>query len=248
MYEEICENLTREARLVFFTGAGISTESGIRDFRSTDGLYSQGLYNGFLPEEILSRDFLRHRPEIFFRFYKERILHKNIMPNRGHLAIAGIESMGFQTTVITQNIDGLHSAAGSSDVNELHGSVHRNYCTGCKRTFGLEDFTELKGEVPLCDVCGSMVRPDIVLYGENLDERKLSKARKDIEEADYLFAVGSSLTVYPAAGLPRYFNGRLFHIINLGETPYDRIADMKHEVKTGTALGCLLTEIENVYK
>lgn len=247
MFEKICEKVTEESKFVFFTGAGISTDSGIKDFRSEDGLYSEGFYAGCKPEDILGIDFLRDKPEIFYRYYNEKILHKDALPNKGHKAIAGIESMGFNTHVITQNIDGLHKKAGSGNVTELHGSVLSNHCIACQRKFDLDFITGFNGNIPLCDFCGGIIRPDVVLYGECLEEDSIRAAVTAIENADFLFAVGSSLTVYPAAGLLKYYRGNFFYIINLEETPYNMRADYVINLNCSTALGTLEQELCNVF-
>ncbi|MBN2883615.1 MAG: NAD-dependent protein deacylase [Clostridia bacterium] len=247
MFEAICERVTKESRFVFFTGAGISTDSGIKDFRSGSGLYSEGYYSGYAPEEILGIDFLQEKPEIFFKFYKDKILNEGALPNKGHKAIACIESLIANTHVVTQNIDGLHSKAGSVNVIELHGSILNNYCMACKRRFDFSYIPDFTGEVPICDVCGGIVRPDVVLYGENLDDVSIKGAVTAIENADFLFAIGSSLTVYPASGLLKYYRGNFFYIINIGQTPYDGRADRVMEVNSSIALGILEQELCNVF-
>ena len=189
--------------IVFFGGAGVSTESGIPDFRSVDGLYNQ-TYD-YPPETIISHSFYVRNPQEFYRFYKDRMLFPAAKPNRAHLALAKLEQEGKLKTVITQNIDGLHQAAGSKEVLELHGSVHRNYCTRCGQFYGLDYVMKSEG-VPKCS-CGGIIKPDVVLYEEGLDNRILQKAVRAIHNADMLMIGGTSLVVYPAAGLIDYYQG-----------------------------------------
>ena len=208
-----------EARaMVFFGGAGVSTESGIPDFRSVDGLYHQKF--DYPPEEILSHSFFLRNPEYFYRFYREKMLPLDAQPNAAHKKLAQWEQEGKLLAVVTQNIDGLHQKAGSKTVYELHGSVHRNYCTKCGKFFGPEyirDHTPL----PLCDQCGGLIKPDVVLYEESLDEGCIRGAVDAIARADLLIVGGTSLTVYPAAGLLHYYNGRRLVLINRDATPMD---------------------------
>ena len=202
--------------VVFFGGAGVSTESGIPDFRSVDGLYNQQY--DYPPETIISHSFYRRNPEEFYRFYKNKMLFPNAKPNAAHLALAKLEQQGKVRAVITQNIDGLHQAAGSREVLELHGSVHRNYCTRCGKFFDLATIMGMES-VPRCE-CGGIIKPDVVLYEEGLDEKTLYRAVEYIQEADVLIIAGTSLAVYPAAGLVRYYRGHKLVVIN--KTPLDR--------------------------
>ena len=209
--------------IVFFGGAGVSTESGIPDFRSTDGLYHQKF--DYPPEKILSHSFFVHKTEEFYRFYREKMLPLEAQPNVVHTTLARWEREGKLQAVVTQNIDGLHQKAGSKTVCELHGSVLRNYCQKCGKFFPAEYIRDTAG-VPRCE-CGGILRPDIVFYGEMLDEKKLSRAISAIRACDLLLAVGTSLVVYPAAGLVRYApKGARFVIVNFDETPYDDMADL----------------------
>ena len=209
-------------RIVFFGGAGVSTESGIPDFRSVDGLYHQKY--DYPPEEILSRSFFDARPEEFYRFYREKMLCLDAQPNPAHRKLAELEAAGKLTSVVTQNIDGLHSDAGSKNVIELHGSVRRNHCMKCGKSYGLEFITSADG-VPRCS-CGGIVKPDVVLYEEPLDEHVLTGAVAAIAAADALIVGGTSLVVYPAAGLTRYFTGDTLAICNLAPTDQDANADL----------------------
>ena len=208
--------------IVFFGGAGVSTESGIPDFRSVDGLYNQ-TYD-YPPETIISHSFYVRNPQEFYRFYKDRMLFPAAKPNRAHLALAKLEQEGKLKTVITQNIDGLHQAAGSKEVLELHGSVHRNYCTRCGQFYGLDYVMKSEG-VPKCS-CGGIIKPDVVLYEEGLDNRILQKAVRAIHNADMLMIGGTSLVVYPAAGLIDYYQGKRLVLINKDKTARDSMADL----------------------
>lgn len=200
-------------RIVFFGGAGVSTESGIPDFRSADGLYSQQYK--YPPEQIVSHTFFVKYPEEFFRFYKDRMIFPKAKPNAAHKKLAELEQAGKLHAVITQNIDGLHQAAGSVNVIELHGSVHRNYCMKCGKFYPLSAVTESEG-VPKCD-CGGYIKPDVVLYEESLKGEDIERAVYEIENADCLIIGGTSLAVYPAAGLVRYFKGKYIVVINKSE-------------------------------
>ncbi len=209
-------------RIVFFGGAGVSTESGIPDFRSVDGLYAQTFE--YPPEQIISRSFYNWKPEYFFRFYREKMLPLGYEPNITHQVLAKWEEEGRLAAVVTQNIDGLHQKAGSKRVYELHGSVLRNYCTRCGK-FHTAEFVKNCGGVPKC-ACGGTVKPDVVLYEESLDQDTVEKSICAIADADLLIVAGTSLTVYPAAGLIRYYPGRRLVLINRDETPYDSQADL----------------------
>ena len=209
-------------RIVFFGGAGVSTESGIPDFRSVDGLYNQRFE--YPPEEIISRSFFEKDPEYFYRFYKEKMLPLDFEPNVTHKVLARWEQEGKLSAVVTQNIDGLHQKAGSKAVYELHGSVLRNYCTRCRK-FHTAEFVKNAPGVPRCD-CGGIVKPDVVLYEENLDQDTIEKSVMAIRRADLLIVAGTSLTVYPAAGLIIYYRGRRLVLINRDATAYDRYADL----------------------
>ena len=220
--ETLKQWLSESENIVFFGGAGVSTESKIPDFRSTDGLYNQQY--AYPPETILSHTFYMRRPEDFYRFYRNKMLFPDAEPNRAHKALAKLEQEGRLRAVITQNIDGLHQKAGSREVLELHGSVLRNYCTKCGKFYGLEAVLESEG-VPRC-TCGGVIKPDVVLYGESLDERVLLASVKAIESADLLIIGGTSVVVYPAAGLVNYFGGSRLVIVNKQPTPQDARADL----------------------
>lgn len=210
-------------RIVFFGGAGVSTESNIPDFRSVDGLYSQ-TYK-YPPETILSHGFFYSHTEEFYDFYREKMLALWAKPNKAHLKLAEMERSGVLTGIVTQNIDGLHQAAGSKRVFELHGSVHRNYCTDCK-TFYPAEYIKSSIGVPKCEKCGGLIKPDVVLYDEPLDSDTVAGAILAIESADTMIVAGTSLTVYPAAGLIRYFKGSELVLINRDETDYDSCATL----------------------
>lgn len=209
-------------RIVFFGGAGVSTESGIPDFRSVDGLYHQ--HYAYPPETILSHTFFEQKPEEFYRFYREKLIVKNAKPNPAHLRLARLEAAGKLTAVITQNIDGLHQAAGSKHVLELHGSTLRNYCTRCHRFYPVEAIANSTG-VPRC-ACGGIIKPDVVLYEEGLDGTVLTEAVEALAAADLLIVGGTSLAVYPAAGLLRYYRGQELVVINKTPTPADAQATL----------------------
>ena len=215
--------------IVFFGGAGVSTESNIPDFRSTDGLYHQEY--DYPPETILSHSFYMRKPEEFYRFYRNKMLFPNAKPNRAHLRLAELEREGKLKAVVTQNIDGLHQAAGSKNVLELHGSILRAYCSRCRKPFPADEMNHCKG-VPHCS-CGGVVRPDIVLYEEPLEMDVMERAVRYIRNADVLIIGGTSLGVYPAAGLINYYRGKKLALVNLSETPYDRYADLVIHEKIG---------------
>ena len=219
--------------IVFFGGAGVSTESGIPDFRSQDGLYHQQY--DYPPEQILSHTFFVRKPEEFFRFYRNKMLAPDARPNRAHLALAELERAGRLKAVITQNIDGLHQAAGSREVLELHGSVLRNHCMRCGKFYGMDAILNSVG-VPKCS-CGGVIKPDVVLYEEGLDMDTLNRAVNYISRADVLIVGGTSLTVYPAAGLIDYYRGRKLVLINRDATPLDGQADLVIAGKIGEVLG-----------
>ena len=209
--------------IVFFGGAGVSTESGIPDFRSVDGLYNQKYK--YPPETILSHTFFEENTEEFYKFYHDKMLCLTAKPNAAHLKLAELEKMGKLKAIVTQNIDGLHQAAGSKTVLELHGSVHRNYCTGCHKFFDAQYMKEHEG-IPHCDKCGGLIKPDVVLYEEGLNYDVLEAATQFITEADMLIIGGTSLVVYPAAGLVRYYRGHKLVLINKGATGMDASANL----------------------
>ena len=219
--------------IVFFGGAGVSTESGIKDFRSVDGLYSQ-TYD-YPPETMLSHSFFLSHPEEFYKFYRDKLICPGVQPNAAHLKLAELEKAGKLKAVVTQNIDGLHQAAGSVNVLELHGSVHRCYCMQCGKIHPPAAINESEG-VPRCD-CGGMLRPDVVLYEEGLDGDIMEASLRAISEADMLIIGGTSLVVYPAAGLIRYYGGKKLVLINRDATPYDRNADLVIHDSIGKVLG-----------
>ena len=222
--------------IVFFGGAGVSTESHIPDFRSVDGLYNQEY--DYPLETILSHGFYKHHTEKFYRFYKKKMIFKEAKPNKAHLALAKLEEQGKLKAVITQNIDGLHQMAGSREVLELHGSVHRNNCTRCGKFFDADYILTAKG-VPLCS-CGGVIKPDVVLYEEGLDYATMQKAVSYIAAAEVLIIGGTSLTVYPAAGLIDYYRGKKLVLINKSATPMDGRADLVITEPIGETLGMFL--------
>ena len=228
MTEEIRElvDIIKESNnIVFFGGAGVSTESNIPDFRSANGLWNEKLQINFTPEQLVSHTFFMKYPDDFFSFYKDKLIYPDAKPNAAHLALAKLEEMGKVKAVVTQNIDGLHQAAGSKVVYELHGSVLRNYCMKC-HAFYDEKFILASDGIPTCSKCGGRVKPDVVLYEEGLDDNIIRGAVRAIASADTLIIGGTSLVVYPAAGLIDYFNGKNLVLINKSETSADRRADL----------------------
>lgn len=233
MVAELEKIIAESGNIVFFGGAGVSTESGIPDFRSVDGLYHQKY--DYPPEEILSHTFWEENPEEFYRFYRDKLIVKGAKPNAAHLRLARLEKEGKLKAVITQNIDGLHQAAGSRRVWELHGSVLRNRCMSCGRPWPVSAVAESAG-VPRC-TCGGVIKPDVVLYEESLEAQVLEGALEDIRQADLLIIGGTSLVVYPAAGLVNYYRGDRLALINKSPTPYDRKADLVLTGSIGEILG-----------
>ena len=230
--EQLQNVIDNSRRIVFFGGAGVSTESGIPDFRSVDGLYNQKY--DYPPEQILSHTFFMHNTEEFYRFYRDKMLCLDKKPNKAHLKLAELERAGKLTAVVTQNIDGLHQAAGSKKVYELHGSVLRNYCMKCGKFYSAEYIKNSNG-IPKCE-CGGVIKPDVVLYEEGLDDSTVTGALRAIQTADTLIIAGTSLTVYPAAGFISYFNGGNIVLINRDETPFDSKADLVFHEKVGELL------------
>lgn len=231
--EQLKQWIDASGNIVFFGGAGVSTESGIPDFRSVDGLYNQQY--DYPPETIISHSFFMRCPEEFYRFYKARMLFPQARPNTAHKALAALEEQGRLKVVITQNIDGLHQAAGSREVLELHGSVHRSYCMRCGKFYSLDDVIRSQG-VPRCE-CGGMVKPDVVLYEEGLNSRILQKSIDYIRNAELLIVGGTSLVVYPAAGLIDYYRGSKLVLINKSATARDSQADLIISGTIGQVLG-----------
>lgn len=222
--------------IVFFGGAGVSTESGMKDYRSEDGLYNTVKKYKVSPETILSRSFFESHPDIFYDFYYNYFLNTSAKPNRAHFALAKLEQEGKLKAIITQNIDGLHQKAGSKNVIELHGTVLRHYCTNCRSMMSDEQVRELKGQIPKCEKCGHIVKPYVVLYEEPLNERVIESAVNAISSADLLIIGGTSLSVYPAASFIRYFSGENIVLINRGETQMDSRATLVFRESIGEVL------------
>ena len=239
MYAEEVAKLQKiiddSSRIVFFGGAGVSTESNIPDFRSADGLYQQKYK--YSPEQIVSHSFFMQNPEGFYEFYKNKMMFLDAEPNPAHRKLAEMEQKGKLTAVITQNIDGLHQLAGSKNVLELHGSIHRNYCMKCGKFYDAK-YVKYADGVPRCE-CGGMIKPDVVLYEESLNEKVLDGAIRAIAAADLLIVGGTSLAVYPAAGLLQYFEGDALVLINKGATPMDSNADLLIQQPIGQVLGSI---------
>lgn len=222
--------------IVFFGGAGVSTESGIKDFRSMDGLYHEQY--DYPPEIILSHTFFMERTEEFYRFYRDKMICPGVQPNAAHRKLAELEQAGKLKAVVTQNIDGLHQAAGSRTVYELHGTTHRNFCMRCRRPYGI-DFIAAGEGIPTCPHCGGVVKPDVVLYEEGLDQETMEASILSISRADMLIVGGTSLVVYPAAGLINFYHGKKLVLINRDATPYDRKADLVIHESIGAVLGAI---------
>ena len=230
------EIIDESDNIVFFGGAGVSTESGIPDFRSVDGLYNQKY--DYPPEEILSRTFFMHKTAEFYKFYRDKLIIHGVKPNKAHIALAELEKKGKLKAVITQNIDGLHQMAGSKNVIELHGSTLRNYCMDCGEAYGV-DYVDKASGIPRCESCGGIIKPDVVLYEEMLDDNAIRSAVSYISKADTLIIGGTSLNVYPAAGFINYFTGKHLVIINKASTPADRNAELVINEPIGEVLGSL---------
>lgn len=230
------EIIKNSNNIVFFGGAGVSTESGIPDFRSANGLFNEKLNITFTPEQLVSHSFFERYPEEFFNFYKTKLIYPNAKPNDAHIALAKLEEMGKLKAIVTQNIDGLHQMAGSKNVFELHGSVLRNYCVDCHTFYDEKFILESKG-VPKCTKCGGIVKPDVVLYEEPLDDNVIRGAIDAISKADTLIIGGTSLVVYPAAGLINYFRGKNLVLINKSSTQADSKADLVINDSIGKVLG-----------
>lgn len=230
LQQELKQRVLASNKVVFFGGAGVSTESGIPDFRSSNGLWNENYR--YPPEQVVSHSFFMAHPREFYDFYRSKMLFPNAKPNKAHLQLAKLEQMGHVKAVITQNIDGLHQAAGSRNVLELHGSVHRNFCMDCGARYSLEFIVNSEG-VPTCERCGGTVRPDVVLYEEPLNENVIRAAIGAIRSADMLICAGTSLAVYPAAGFLEYFQGSTLAVINLSPTSLDKKADILLSAKVG---------------
>ena len=237
MYEELQKMVDGSSRIVFFGGAGVSTESGIPDFRSVDGLYNQKY--DVPPETILSHSYFMKYPKKFYEFYRDKMMIEGVKPNAAHYKLAEMEQKGKLIGIVTQNIDGLHQAAGSKKVFELHGSILRNYCMKCGMLYDLDYVRDYKKTVPKCR-CGGTIKPDVVLYEEQLDSRTIYGAVECISNADMLIVAGTSLTVYPAAGMVEYFRGDRIVLINRDETPLDGKADLVIHDKVGKVLDGLI--------
>ncbi|MDR3593304.1 NAD-dependent protein deacylase [Clostridium sp.] len=238
--KKLTQILKTSSNIVFFGGAGVSTESNIPDFRSSSGLFNEKLNITFTPEQLVSHSFYIRYPKEFFNFYKSKLIYPEAKPNGGHLALAKLEEMGKLKAIVTQNIDGLHQMAGNKNVFELHGSVHRNYCTKCHAFYDAKFILEAKG-APICTKCGETIKPDVVLYEEGLDDKVIRGAVDAISKADTLIIGGTSLVVYPAAGLIDYFNGKNLVLINKSSTS----ADSKADLVINDSIGKVLSEAVN---
>ena len=238
--EELQKMIDEHENIVFFGGAGVSTESGIPDFRSTDGLYHQEY--DYPPETILSHTFFQREPKEFFRFYRNKMLELDAKPNPAHCKLAQLEQVGKVKAVITQNIDGLHQLAGSKEVYELHGSVHRNYCMKCGKFYDARYMKEAPGDIPKCS-CGGIIKPDVVLYEEALDQETIRKSIAALSKADMVIVGGTSRVVYPAAGVQEYFNGEDLVLINKSATSRDRSAKLLIKMPIGEVFSQIRTGV-----
>lgn len=241
--EKLGEILSESQNAVFFGGAGMSTESGIPDFRSANGIYNKTFNKNLRPEEIVTHSFFMNCPADFFEFYRTRIVYLDAKPNAGHIALAELEKRGILSAVVTQNIDGLHQVAGSKNVFELHGSVRRSFCINCGENYDMHYIVDNK-PIPYCKKCGGIVRPDVVLYEESIDTHIVKAAIESISKADTLIVGGTSLIVYPAAGLVDYFNGEYLVIINKTETRADIEAELIIRENIGETLSKAVELIE----
>ncbi|ERI91631.1 putative NAD-dependent deacetylase [Clostridiales bacterium oral taxon 876 str. F0540] len=237
--DKLKQIIKNSSSIVFFGGAGVSTESNIPDFRSDNGLYKEH-HTRYEPETILSKSFFINHTEDFFSFYKSKMIYKNAKPNKAHIALAKLEQIGKLKAVITQNIDGLHQLSGSKNVLELHGSIHRNHCIKCGRHYDLDYIINSTDNIPYCEFCGGIIKPDVVLYEENLDMNILSSATSYISKSDTLIVGGTSLAVYPAAGLINYYRGNNLILINKSETPYDSKANLIFHDSIGDILSSVI--------
>jgi len=234
--EKLKEAIDRSDNIVFFGGAGVSTESGIPDFRSEDGLYN--MKYAYPPETILSHTFFKNHTDEFYKFYRDKLLHPDAMPNKAHLALAELERRGKLKAIVTQNVDGLHHKAGSKNVLELHGSRSRYNCTNCGKKFGMEVVLESE-DIPRC-TCGGIIKPDVVLFEESLDPSVIDRSIRAIREADVLIVGGTSLNVYPAAGMIQHYRGNMLVLINKSETSYDSYANLIIRDPIGETLDAIL--------
>ncbi len=243
-YEKLTDIIRESNNIVFLGGAGVSTESNIPDFRSADGLYAAKNEYGYPPEVLISRTFFDRNKEVFFDYYKKNLICLDAKPNPAHYALAELEEMGKLKAVVTQNIDGLHQLAGSKKVYELHGSVHRNFCMKCYSFYSAEDIMAMDG-VPHCSKCGGVIKPDVVLYEEGLDDATWNGAYSAIRSADVLIVGGTSLVVYPAAGLVGIYRGDKLVLINKSATSYDTQASLVINDKIGVVLSEVMKQLKN---
>jgi NAD-dependent deacetylase len=242
-YSNLLSVIRSTNNIVFFGGAGVSTESKIPDFRSETGLYKTKNNYSYPPEVMLSHSFFTSHPEDFFDFYKSKMIYKDAKPNAAHYALSELEKMGTLKAIITQNIDGLHQISGSKNVLELHGSIHKNYCMECNHTFNLDYILRSNSLIPKCNICGGTIKPDVILYEESLDMKILNKSIQYIINADVLIIGGTSLVVYPASSLINYFNGSKLVLINKSSTTYDNRADIIINDSIGKVLGEILSKL-----
>lgn len=243
LVKQAAEIIKNSNNVVAFTGAGVSTESNIPDFRSAGGLYASDNKYKYPPEYLLSHTFFIKETENFFDYYRNNLVYRDALPNNCHIALFKLEQLGKLKAVVTQNIDGLHQAAGSRKVYELHGSVYRNYCMNCNKAFDLDYIMDLTKPIPICNICGGIVKPDVVLYEESLDERVMEGAISAIMDAEVMLVIGTSLVVYPAAGLINYYRGNKLILINKTSTPYDYKAKIVIHDSAGSVMKKIIDSI-----
>ncbi|MCK5812049.1 MAG: NAD-dependent protein deacylase [Clostridiales bacterium] len=242
MLSKVVKQLENSKRIVFFTGAGISTESNIPDFRSSNGLYNHEKIDDLTPEYLLSYNCFKNSSKLFYNYYFSNMIHIDKFPNSAHNSITSLSNLGYEVIVITQNIDGLHSLAGNKNIIELHGSVYKNYCINCGREFSINEIL-YKKPIPYCNYCNEIIRPNVILYGEALDKKVIDKAINAIKLADMLFVIGTSLVVNPAASLLQYYKGNQFVLINKSSTPYDNQATYRFYESCGKIMSEIIKRL-----
>lgn len=243
--KSLADIIIESDNIVVFTGAGVSTESKIPDFRSDEGLFQNNKKYPYPPEEMLSHSFWKEHTKLFYQYYFENMIYEDAQPNDAHLAIAKLEKMGKVKAVVTQNIDGLHQKGDSKRVLELHGSIDRNFCVNCGQSYTLEEILKQRYQIPVCRICGSIIKPDVVLYEEPLKQKVIEQSVESIIQADTMIIMGTSLVVYPAAGFVNYFKGKSLVLINKSFTPYDSKANLIINEKAGQTMTAVMKIISN---
>ncbi|MFA5341661.1 MAG: NAD-dependent protein deacylase [Clostridia bacterium] len=243
IFDNVVERIIKSNKIVFFTGAGVSTESGIPDFRSDNGLYAEK-YNGYSPETILSHSFFFSNPQVFYKFYFDNVVHADTKPNDFHYGISKIQNMKYDVTVVTQNIDDLHNIAHNKNVLELHGNINSNHCIKCGKYYSLNNMLDQKDKIVRCNICNSLVKPDVILYEEQLNEDIITKSIYSISDADVIIVAGTSLSVYPAASFIDYYNKDCLIIINKAKTLHDTKADFVFNDSCSKVLNTIIEKLE----